>query len=168
MNGTAEIPHVDPASPSLYCGAVSSEEKREVKPGLGLERSSLLPEYLALQPGQVVDPHSVLLPGYCDEDVLALQDLHLLEPPPGDQLVDFPLARPVQQHQTVFSSNEEIDSPQSGAQNLRVEPFLVFPDLRRVGSEVVSGSHVDVDVTLSPRRNSHTAQVLSAARTEPE
>ena len=51
-------------------------------------------EYLALEPREVIDAHSVLLPRDGHEDVLTLQHLHLLEPSPGDQLINLALSRP--------------------------------------------------------------------------
>ena len=105
------------------------------------------PQNLRLEPREVVDPHSVLLA--CiqlkiryillklifdhpltrngDEDVLPLEDLHLLEAPPGDELVDLALAAPVQQHEAVLRPDEEVDAPERGAQDLGVEALLVFP-----------------------------------------
>ena len=72
-----------------------------------------------------------------DEDVLPLEDLHLLEAPPGDELVDLALAAPVQQHEAVLRPYEEVDAPERGAQDLGVEALLVLPDLGRVLADVV-------------------------------
>ncbi len=48
-------------------------------------------EDLGLEPGQVVDANAVLLAGYCDQNVLTLQNFHLLEAASWNQLVDFTL-----------------------------------------------------------------------------
>ncbi len=48
-------------------------------------------EDLGLEPGQVVDANAVFLAGYCDQNVLTLQNFHLLEAASWNQLVDFTL-----------------------------------------------------------------------------
>ena len=103
--------------------------------------------------------------------------LHLLEPSSIDKLVDLALARPeyeldftfqnrqvvfpeastschivdhppVQKHEAVLCPNEQVHAPERGTEDLRVEPLLVLPDLRRVRAVVVLRSHIHVDVTL--------------------
>ena len=103
--------------------------------------------------------------------------LHLLKPSSIDKLVNLALARPeyeldftfqnrqvvfpeastschivdhppVQKHEAVLCPNEQVHAPERGTEDLRVEPLLVLPDLRRVRAVVVLRSHIHVDVTL--------------------
>lgn len=63
------------------------------------------------------------------------------------------LTGPIQQHQTVLRADQQIDTPQGGAQNLRVEALLVLADLGRVAGRIVRRRrHVHVHVTLAARR----------------
>lgn len=62
------------------------------------------------------------------------------------------LARSVQQHESIFGADEQIDAPQSGAQNFRVEALLVFTYFGRVaGGLVRRWRHIDIDMALAAR-----------------
>lgn len=132
-----------------------------------------------LQPRQVVDANAILLARNGDQNVLALEHLHLLEATARDQLVylsntttkntvktptaaanppanrDYlALTGPVQQHQAVLGADQQIDAPQGGAQDLRVEALLVLANLRRVAGRIVRRRrHVHVHVALAARRS---------------
>jgi len=59
-------------------------------------------------------------------------------------LVNFALAGPIETHQPVFCSDQEVDTPKCGTKNLRVESLLVFPDFRCIGSHVMRRRrHID-------------------------
>ena len=72
VNRRAEVAHVDPPSSSLY-RVLRPEKNEEIEARRKINRFSL--ENLALQPGEVVDAHSVLLPTDRHKDVLTLKHL---------------------------------------------------------------------------------------------
>jgi len=63
---------------------------------------------LGLEPREIVDSDSVLLSRNCDQNVLALEHFHLLEPTARNELVDFTLTTSVQEHQSIFCSNKQV------------------------------------------------------------
>lgn len=73
VDGALQVADVDPAGPTLD-GVVRSQD-------------------LGLEPREVVDSDAVLLAGYRDQDVLTLENLHLLEAASGNQLVNLALKR---------------------------------------------------------------------------
>lgn len=75
-----------------------------------LVANALGAQNLGLEPREVVNADSVLLARHRHQDVLTFEHFHLLESPTRYQLVDFALAAPVQQHQPVLCSNQQIDS----------------------------------------------------------
>jgi len=75
-----------------------------------LVANALGAQNLGLEPREVVNADPVLLARHRHQDVLTFEHFHLLEPPTRYQLVDFALAAPVEQHQPVLRSNQQIDS----------------------------------------------------------
>ena len=61
--------------------------------------------------------------------------------------------QPVQEHQPVLSANEQVDAPERRAEDLRVEPLLVLPDLGGVRAVVMLWSHIHIDVALPTRHH---------------
>ncbi len=77
------------------------------KAGLLLHRARL--DYLVLEPAQVVHAYLVLLARDGHQDVDALEDLDLLEAATIYQRVHLALATPVEKHERVLRSDEQID-----------------------------------------------------------
>lgn len=63
------------------------------------------PQNFTLQPRQIIDAYSVLFTADRNENILTFEDLHLLKTSPADQLINFTLSTPVQQHQAVFGAD---------------------------------------------------------------
>ena len=105
------------------------------------------------QPAQVVDAYLILLARYGHEYVDAFEHVHLLEASAVDQRVDLALSAPVQQHQRVLGADQQINAliykinnhltlwinstanantPESGAQNVRVKLLAILSYFWRV------------------------------------
>lgn len=97
VNGTLQIAHIDPAVAALHLLLLLECTYSElVWPVVPLSYVSLAPTYigqaigaqnLRLQPRQIVDANAILLARNGDQNVLALEHLHLLEASTRDQLV---------------------------------------------------------------------------------
>lgn len=69
---------------------------------------AIRPQNFALQPRKIVDAHSVFLTADCNQDILTFEDFHLLKTSSTDQLVNLTLSAPIQQHQAVLGSDQQI------------------------------------------------------------
>lgn len=78
-------------------------------------------QYLALQPREIVHPDAILLAAYRNKNVLSLEYFHLLKPSSADQLVDLALSTSVQQHQTIFRTDEKIHTCDGQRTNLHLD-----------------------------------------------
>lgn len=94
VDGTLEVAHVDPAVAFLDI----------------LIANALGAQDLGLEPREVVNAHPVLLARHRHQNILALEHFHLLESTTRYQLIDFALTAAVQQHQSIFRSNQQIDT----------------------------------------------------------
>lgn len=71
----------------------------------------------------------------------------------------FSLPRPIQQHQTVLGSDQQVDAPQCRTQDLRVEALLVFTNLRRVARGIMlrCRRNINIYMTFTSRCAARTA-----------
>lgn len=104
----------------------------------------ICPDDLWLQPWQVVDSNPCFFARNGDQNILSLQNFHLLKSTSGYQLIHFSLTRSVQEHQSRFCSDQKIDTPECGAEDLRIEPLLILPDLRCL--RISCGININIDM----------------------
>ncbi len=93
---------------------------------------ALSAENFLFQPRQVVHANAAFSSTNRDENVLPLENGHLVEAPARDQLVDLALAAAVEQHESRVGADEQVDTPERSTENLAGELLLVLAYLGRV------------------------------------